>query len=245
MSDASRYPPVVAFLDERREELDRVTRMIVGCCLFGHDRWLTLYGREAVVGSVRRKRRLQAIDDLLSSVGGVGVLVYADLPGELLSQHEIDGTSDIPRMSRTDNVWSQLMLSAVFAALAWLQHSAVSLSAVNLYYDRRDLTSAHRTQFENLLRQILPQTAKEAAVEYPSLFTADVREMRFDTIRGVKKPASWASADAFQCGTDLAHHFCAQAATVIGRGSKGRMLVLDHTEVVTAMTSKFIRDEAS
>lgn len=239
MGEPSRYPPVVAFLDERLEELGQRTRMIAGCCLFGHDRWMVLHGREAAVGTVRRKRRLQAIDDLLSSIGGVGVLVYADLQGELLSPHEIDGTTDIPRMSRMDNVWSQLTLSAVFASLAWLQHSGVSVGAVNLYYDRRDLTAAHRTQFENVLRQNLPETAKETATEYPSLFKADAREMRFDNIRGVEKPESWASADAFQCGTDIAHHFCAQAAAVIGRGSEGRTLVRDHTEVVSAMASKF------
>jgi hypothetical protein len=239
MSDLSPYPPVAAFLDERFEELGQRTRMIVGCCLFGHNRWMALHGREAEVGRARRKRRVQAIDNLLSSIGGVGVLVYADLPGELLTPHEIDGTADIPRMSRIDNVWSQLTLSAVFASLAWLQHSGVSVGAVNLYYDRKDLTAAHRTQFENILRQILPETAKEARTEYSTLFKADARELRFDTIRGVEKPVSWASADAFQCGTDLAHHFCAQASAVIGRRSEGHTLVRDHTEVVIAMLSKF------
>jgi hypothetical protein len=216
MSELSPYPPVVAFLDERFEGLGHRTRMIVGCCLFGHDRWMALHGREAEVGTARRKRRLQAIDDLLRSIGGVGVLVYADLPSELLTPHEIDATTDIPRMSRIDNVWSQLTLSAVFASLAWLQHSGVSVGAVNLYYDRRDLTAAHRTQFENILRQTLPETAKEAPIEHPALFKADASALRFDTIRGVGKPVSWASADAFQCGTDLAHHFCAHASAVIG-----------------------------
>lgn len=239
MSELSHYPPIVAFLDERLEELGERTRMIVGCCLFGYDRWIALHGREAAVGMVRRKRRLQAIDDLLSSIGGVGVLVYADLAPDLLSPHEIDVTTDIPKMSRMDNVWSQLTLSAAFASLAWLEHSGVSVGAVNLYYDRRDLTNAHRTQFENVLRQNLPETAKEAAIEYPSLFKADACEMRLDTIRGVEKPESWASADAFQCGTDLAHHFCAQAAAIIGRGSEGHTLVRNHTKVVSAMASKF------
>ena len=239
MSELSPYPPVVAFLDERFEDLGHRTRMIVGCCLFGHDRWMALHGREAEVGTARRKRRLQAIDDLLRSIGGVGVLVYSDLPSELFTPHEIDRTTDIPRMSRIDNVWSQLTLSAVFASLAWLQHSGVSVGAVNLYHDRRDLTAAHRTQFENILRQTLPETAKEAPTEHPALFKADASALRFDTIRGVGKPVSWASADAFQCGTDLAHHFCAQASAVIGRGSEGRMLVRDHTKVVSDMASKF------
>ena len=222
MSDLSPDPSVAAFLDERFEELGQRTRIIVACCLFRHDRWIALHGREAEVGTARRGHRLQAIDDLLSSIGGVGVLVYADLPRELLMPHEIDETTDIPRMSRIDNIWSQLTLSAVFASLAWLQHSGVSVGSVNLYYDRRDLTAAHRTQFENILRQTLPETAKQAQTENPALFKADARELRFDTIREIEKPVSWASANAFQCGTDLAHHFCAQASAVIGRGSEGR-----------------------
>ncbi len=239
MTEPIHYPSVIAFLDERVERLECVSRRIVGCSVFGHERWMALHHQESVVATVRRKRRLKAIDDLLTRLGGVAVLVYADIPPELLQLREVDGTTDIPRMSRTDNVWSQVTLSAVTAALAWVQRSGVSLGMVNLYYDRKDLTVPHRTQFENVLCRTLPEIAKEAAAEYPSVFTADPGELRFGAIQGVDKPNSVVLADAFQHGTNLAHNFCAQAAKVISRGSTGRTMSRNHTSVVYDMISKF------
>lgn len=240
MTKSSDLPPLIAFFDERFKSFDRVTRMIVGCCLFGRDRWIALHHHAARVSAVRLKRRLQAIDKLLARISGVAVLVYADLTPELLPPQETDGTSDIPRMSRTDNAWSQLTLSTVAAALAWLQRSDVSLGTVDLYYDRKDLTSEHRIQFENVLRAILPEIAREAAAEYPHLFTTVPHELRFRTICGIDKPESAVAPDAFQHGTGLAHHLYAQATALITRGSVGHTLIRNHTTAVHNMISKFV-----
>jgi len=167
------------------------------------------------------------------------MLVYPDIPPDLLPPGGIDGTDDIPRMSRTDNLWSQLILAGVAATLAFLQRPDTSIGVVDLYFDRKDLTAAHRAQFENVLRQTLPEIQREAAVELPTVFGTGSPDLDFGTITGVDKPASGAPPSVLQAGTNLAHHLCSQAAQVISRGPVGRVRVRDHTNVIRRMIRKF------
>lgn len=237
-------PSLVAFLDERTENHDREIRFIVGCCLFGRDRWLARHHDEAAVGGVRSKRQLQAIDDLLRTVGGAAVLVYADVPLDLVPSGETDQADDIPRMSRRDNVLSQTVLSAVFAGIAWLQKSGIPIGLLDIYYDRKDLTRAHRDQFEQVLRVTLPEIARNVAAEYPSVFPGDPTALRLGTIQAVAKGTVGQYPDALLHGTALAHHLCAQTAALIARGTVGGVLVRNHTEAVRDMIGRFI-DEPS
>jgi len=167
------------------------------------------------------------------------MLVYADIPPDLLPPDETDGTDDIPRMSRTDNLWSQLVLSGVTATVAFLQHPDASIGVVDVFFDPKDLTAAHRTQFENVLRQTLPEIQRDAAVEMPDVFGAGSPDLHFGTIASVGKPPDGVPPNELQAGTNLAHHLCSQAAQVIARGSVGRIRVRDHTEVIRSMIEKF------
>lgn len=232
-------PRLVVFLDERIKKHESTTTFFVGCCLFGLDRWLGLCEAERKVGEVRRKRRLQAIDELLNEIRGAAVLAYAHLPDGVFCPDEIDGTADIPRMSRTDNIWSQMTLFAAATGVAWLHHSGLLLGPADLYYDRKDLTAEHRTAYEHTLRQNLPKVARDAAAKDPSRFTTDTSQFEFGIIQGVEKPGSGVQADSFQRGTNLAHHFCTQAEALVGRGSRDRILVKDQTKNISATITKF------
>lgn len=245
MMRAFRYPPAFCFLDERIERRSRRHRTIVGCCLFRQDRWLASRSRVAAIGGLRRRRRLGAIEELLSSAGGTAILAYADLADELIPSGEIDGTADIPRMSRTDNVWSQMTLTTVFAAVARLQSIGIPLGTVDLYYDQKNLTVAHQRQFETVLRETLPQIAREAANEHPSLFPADAAELQIGRIQGVPKCRSGQPGDEFQEGTSLAHHLCTQAPAIILRGTAGAIEVRDLAPYVRDMISKFTESHVS
>lgn len=233
------YPPVIAFLDERIKPLNLHTRIVFGCCLFGRDRWYAYCERESMVGMVHPRRRLEAIDNLLNDIGGYAVLAHAEMPSGLFPRHEIDSTDDIPRMSRTDNVWGQMALSTAFKAVSLLQRSGIGLGAIDLYYDRKDLTAAHRQELENLLRQALPDIAKEAAAEHPEVFTGDPSELHIDTIRSVSKPIRGQRPDPCQLGTYLAHYLCTQSERAINRGSVGRTVIWNHTAAACKMVSKF------
>jgi len=227
-------------MDESIRMRGSTTVFYVGCFLFGLDRWRILCEAARKIGEFRRKRRLQAIDELLNEIHGVAVLTYANLSKEIYSPKEIDGTADIPRMSRTDNIWSQMTLFAIATGVAWLHHSGLLIGPADLYYDPKDLTIEHRTVYENMLRQNLPETAREAAAKDPARFSNDASMFEFGIIKGVEKPSSGIQPDTFQRGTNLAHHFCTQAETLVGRGSKGRILVKDRTGDVLETTAKFI-----
>jgi len=239
MSTLQSHPRLVAFIDERIIKREPTTSIFVGCCLFGRERWLALCPRESKVGQVRRKRRLEAIDELLNALPGAAVLGYANLPNALFSPGEIDGTADILEMSRTDNIWSQAVAFTVVTGLAWLHHSDLLPGLADLYYDRKDLTVSHRARFESLFWQNLPKIAREAVAKDPSRFRTDASQFRFGIIQGVQKPAPGLQPDPFQRGTNLAHHFCTQAEALIKRGSTGRILVKDRTEDICATITKF------
>lgn len=241
MNPAVTPPALVAFVDERLEYPPGLTRIIAGCCVFARKRWMAFHQKAASVGGVASQRRLAAIHDFLNTMGGIAVLVFADIPSDLCAKGEIDRTDDIPSMARTDNLWAQVVLSGVTSAVARIHSSGVPLGSIDLYFDRKDLKAAHRVQFENIIRQTIPEISMQSAAEYPQIFTPSPYELRFDTIEGINKPDRRSAFNAFQQGTHLAHHLCSQAATIIHHGSAGRMLARNHTEVVRGMLTKLLQ----
>ena len=230
---------LLAFVDEKTEDLESAKRWIAGCCLFGREPWFAYHGRALKVGMVRKKRRLKELTVAVDALGGVSVLVYADVPYQLIPRHEIDGTSDVPAMARTDNIWSQIVLSGITSAIAWLHHSKLPLRKIEIYYDRKDLRSDHRSQFETILYEYLPKWAQEAAVKDPAKFPSDASGLQVVRIQGVEKPHKGRKPDPIQVGTSLADHLCRQSTELIHRGTGGRILVRDHTAVICEITSKF------
>lgn len=241
MNPVSIPPALVAFVDERLEYPPGLTRIIAGCCVFARKRWMAFHQKAASVGGVGSRRRLPAIHDFLNTMGGIAVLVFADIPSDLCARGETDRTDDIPRMARTDNLWAQVVLSVVTSAVARIHSSGVPLGSIDLYFDRKDLKAAHRIQFENIIRQTIPEISMQSAVEYPQIFTPSPYEFRFDTIEAINKPDCWSAFNAFQQGTHLAHHLCSQAGTIIHDGSAGRILVRNHTDVVRGMLTKLLQ----
>lgn len=231
-------PPLVAFVDERLEHPPGFTRIITGCCVFGRNRWMHFYQQAASVPAVGKKRRRLAVMKMfLESMRGISVLAFADIPSDLYYRKgENDGTADIPRMSRTDNLWAMAILSGITSAVAW----RTPPGTIDLYFDRKDLRAAHRTQFENILRQTLPEIARQSAAEFPSVFGPSHHEFQFGTIEAIDKPALGSVFDAFQQGTHMAHLLCSLAPNIIAEGSSNLILVKNHTNVVRRMVAKFV-----
>ena len=239
MNEPATLLPKIMFLDERSYDLNQLSkRSIVGCCVFGRDQWMNFHSQVKDVGAIRPKRRLQAIDQLLIKMQGMAILAYADTPTQLLPSGETDGTSDIPKMSRTDNAWSMGIVSTVLIAIARLQRMGHS-GLVDLYYDRKDITDNHRITLENTLRKKLLEIAKEAAERYPNLPAGDPNKLELDKICSVSKPDRKETPNIFQQGTGLAHHFCVQASDLIDRGSTERIFVENISTDICNMISKF------
>jgi hypothetical protein len=222
-------------MDESLKKHGSLTRFIVGSCFFRKDRWLALCEQhEKKVHEIGGKRKLEAIDELLSAISGYAVLVYADLP-KVVCGHDTDGTRDIPEMSRRDNIWSQLTLDAVATGLAWLQSGGRLLGAVDLYYDPKDLKSAHRDAWENYFRQNLVKFANEDLSRYPG----SVAQFGFGAIQSVEKPSHRSQISEYQRGVNLVHHFCSQARILISRGPTERVCVKDRTDNTLATLMEF------
>lgn len=54
---------------------------------------------------------LERITAMLEALDAWAIVARADLDEELFRTGEIDGTDDIPSMSRSDNIWSQCFVS--------------------------------------------------------------------------------------------------------------------------------------
>lgn len=130
----------------------------------------------------------------------------------------------------------QSVLAAAAAVLACLRTGGVESAQIDLYYDPRSLTLAHRDAFENTLREALPEIARED----PETSAIQAwRPLTFGRIEQVPKRQGGAEADHLQQGTSLAHHLCSQAGRLIGGQTVSRVIVRNHTAVLCSMVSKF------
>ena len=159
-------PQFLMFVDERITATDNFERFIVGCLVVERQRWANLHSCTKQVSGMRRRKRLNAIKLLLDQTGGFGVLAYADLPAALVSRGEIDGTDDIPRMARRDNVWMQAVVALAAAALACMRTSGANVGVIDLFYDPKSLTAPHRAAFEKLFRKTLTDIAREDPITH-------------------------------------------------------------------------------
>ena len=230
---------IVTFIDERWEPLPEGKRLIVSCCVFRRDRWDTINATSTTVGSVSGKRRLAEIQRVLEEGEGFGVVTHADIPNTLMPPGEIDGTLDVPAMSRMDNLWSTTVSVAVVTAMAYIQGSAGTLDAVELFYDPKDLTAAHRAGFESVLSTTLPEIAEEVVVQFGASHGITANNLRFLCIQQVPKRRTDDDPSPAQRGTNLAHHLCAQSKAILGAGLVGRIVGRDGTSAVTDMIKIF------
>jgi len=238
-------PPLVGFVDERIEDHAHTKRVIVGFCIFNRARWTVLHQEEQAVRRLRGRRRLDFIESLLDRVGGRGSVGYADIPKQLLTGREIDGTEDIPRMSRGDNVWGLVVLTSIFGCTSRLQAAGVPLGHMNVYYDRKDLTREHRGGIENVLRTVLPGVARDAAAEHPAFFTGNVSSLQIESIEQVPKAPRGETLNPLQSGVRFVDQLCRQLDGLVLRDPSDRLLAVDLTSAVMSALSQFLKNDVA
>jgi len=229
------------FLDERVEAVDPGSRLIVGCVVCEKLRWDDAASVASEIGALGARRRLHAIDSFLRQVRGFALLGYADLPGSVLAYGERDATADIPRMSRTNNLWSQLFLCDVAAALAWIRRSGITQASLHVHYDPRDITEPHR----RAMREVLDVNLASIATEDPDTAERDPSlSYDFPEFEEVPKPEPGQTPNTKQHGTAIAHHLCTQSSRVIERGGLGSVRAVNHIESVAEITRGFLQDQS-
>lgn len=233
-------PELCIFIDERISPADNFERYIVGGLVVERKRWAKLHTGTKRVPGMRRRRRLDAIKLLLDKTGGFGLLAYADLPTSLIPSGEIDGTDDIPQMTRRDNAWMQAVVTHAAAALACIRTSGVNAGVIDLFYDPKSLTALHRVAFEDLFRKTLTDIAREDPI------THDIQEapgLVFRDVQQVPKAYHNQPRDHLQDGIDVAHHLCSKLDELL-RERTERIVVRNHTDVICRMITKFETTES-
>lgn len=224
------------FVDERVERGDALHRFIVSCVVCSRRSWAAAHNEAARIGALRPARRLKEIAELLDRLQGFALLAYADLPAALLPTGEVDGVDDIPRMTRADNIWSQTVLAAAASVLGCLRTGGVAAADIDLYYDPKSLTLAHRAAFEKTLRQALPEIAKE---DPATGATQSSRTFTLERIEQVPKRQGDVESGPLEHGTFLAHQLCVRADELIRGRKVHRVVVRDHSDALRHMVVKF------
>ena len=77
--------------------------------------------------------------DLQNASDAWAVVTTTALGSDLYRPGEIDATSDVPSMSRTDNVWSVCAIFTLAAVMARSVAHRRTLETVDVHYDSKDL----------------------------------------------------------------------------------------------------------
>jgi hypothetical protein len=186
---------------------------------------------------MRSKKRLSAIRKGLPQFG-FAILGYTDVPAEIAVAGEIDGTRDIQKMARMDNLWSILFLSVITATLARFRGAGVQKAQLSVYYDQQSLTSDHRQSIQKTIQENVSRIANqnpETGEPQPGL------DFTFPLFQQVAKPEKREEPTPLQHGTAIAHHLCSQLDTAIGSAASNFPTeVLEFTDSVLEMIQPFL-----
>jgi hypothetical protein len=177
---------------------------------------------------------LNSIDGMLEDLDAWAIVTSASLDPALFRSGESDGTDDIPRMSRTDNVWSTCSTSLVVALVSGFYKRGEDLATVDVYHDPKSLTPAHDEARRKALRGLVVQHAKGfSTARNKKLF----KKLTIRRIESVAKPSDFLSANKFQLGVWVSHKLCSSDAV---EGSQfSRIRSYDMSEEVRRTIQQF------
>jgi hypothetical protein len=150
----------------------------------------------------------------------------------LLPAGEKDSTSDIPQMSRTDNVWSICFSYCIANTLAILYRSGLRSSELNIFHDPKQLKEAHWQAILQTIRSNIVSIFTEGAETLGS--TIDY--FAFNRIEEVRKPKPGVAPDSRQAGVVIADYLCGKIDDLVDGVydslAQKRIFVRDHTDTV-------------
>jgi hypothetical protein len=170
----------------------------------------------------------ERIESMLHSLDAWGVVTTVALESDVYRFGETDATSDVPEMTRADNIWSQCAIFTVGALLRLLFGVGQEVRTVDVHFDPKDLKAKHLSGIERTLRELMPKVAREYAAERNSSLLKKLQIRRFQP---VPKRTHRDCRDKFQIGTWVADKLCSNASRM-GRGLQSRIVKLDMSDVV-------------
>lgn len=178
---------------------------------------------------------LNQIDSMLNSCDARAVLSAAKLPSETLRAGEIDGTNDVPRMARYDNVWSQSAVFLLSCLLIELFLNNHQVGTVDVHYDKKMLKPEHRQAFEGVIRD---SVVREAQAADRHLGQNRFAKLRVRRVEQVPKPESGQPRDKFQVGTWVADRLCSHFKVIVAK-KVDRITLCDLSDTIRKTTQQF------
>jgi hypothetical protein len=225
------------FLDERIEPEDEGSRFVVSSIVSERSLWDERADSATPIGAMRLSRRLDAIDNFLYGVPAAAIVGYANVPSGLALSGEVDGTRDVPRMSRLDNIWSIVFLSVITHGLGRICGATGGKVDMEIFHDPKSLTGSHREAVRTFLAHNLTAMASELPVKDPA--DEPRGEVCLSRFEEVPKPPSRATPTTLQRGTVLAHHLCTQSRSAIASTSLRVIGTVNLTEAVLEVFDRF------
>jgi hypothetical protein len=102
---------------------------------------------------------LERIESLFEALDVRAVVSVATMDAATFRPGNFDGTDDVPRMARTDNVWSQCAVFTIGALIRYMFGVRQNIGTVDIYFDpkslsRRQLTGNPSTQDQGVRSQV-------------------------------------------------------------------------------------------
>lgn len=153
---------------------------------------------------------LEGIVAALDNLAATGYVGRARLARSVFRPGEVDGCDDVPRMARTNTVWSMAMVFAVARALFDTGRSGHLIDLADLYFDDKSLTREHRVAWEETFRSLLVREARRFASQ------ARIRSLENVRIRRIEFVPKARSGDPnkFQRGVGLADALCFRSGEI-------------------------------
>jgi hypothetical protein len=222
------------FLDESYPPSSSTGRSVVMAA------WAVEQGRlnryKARLPELFRPPVLARIEGMLESLDARAVVGIATLDAGTFRPGEFDGTDDVPRMARTDNVWSQCAVFTIGALIRYMFGVRQEVGTVDIHFDPKSLTPGHRGAIERTLRGLLKSEARRYAAERNSSLLRKFNIRRFEA---VSKSRAGETRNKFQAGTWVADKLCSNAANIEQAKRGQRIRIHDMSDVVRRTIRQF------
>jgi hypothetical protein len=202
------------FVDEAYSRTETHTKIALASWVVEQGAWSRQVKR---LVELHKAPVLHSIASMFDRLDARANISTADLENTLFRSGETDGTDDISRMARTDNIWSQCVIFGASGLIRDLVEAGHEVGTVDIYFDPKSLKSEHFEAIEGTFRTLVVPAARGYARARNSQM---LKKLALRRIEPVKKPETGQAPDKFQAGIWVADKLCTNSDDVVRHNSK-------------------------